>query len=214
MGVKVVIFDFWGTIVENGMFPGPLHHVRKILGLERTPFPIYVSKLENAMMLKKFKDLFHAFENVCKDFNIKPEKKLLDELVAVWNKNKLLAKPFPETIAVLEKLSKKYKLALASNTDCFSVEQIIEKYDLKKYFKVIALSYKEGVLKTNPKMFEKILKKLKIKQDEALMIGDSLHSDVFGAKKAGIRGILVDRRGTREYEEKIADLEGIGKFLK
>ena len=38
------------------------------------------------------------------------------------------------------------------------------------------------------------------------MVGDSLESDIEGAQKAGIRAILLDRRGRREYPDKISNL--------
>ena len=41
------------------------------------------------------------------------------------------------------------------------------------------------------------------------MIGDSIPTDIEGAKNAGIRGILVDRKDKRESEDKIISLSEI-----
>lgn len=212
--VKLIIFDFWGTLVENGVFPSPVRQVKYILRIEE-PFSDYIIRFEEVFMLKKYDDLYSAFESVCEAFGIEPEKFILDRLVGMWNKHKLLAKPFRETVALLEKLRKDgYKLALISNTDCFTTEEVLDKYDLKKYFDEIVFSYKVNLLKTNPKMYEMILEKLKVDKSDALVVGDSIETDVKGAKNAGIKAVLVDRRDRREFSPKINNLDELEQFLK
>lgn len=211
--VKAILFDFWGTLVENGTYPSPVRQVKYMLNLRNLPFPLYIIQLERSFMTKRFDDLYKAFEIVCQEFKIKPTQELLDKLVGMWNKNKLLAKPYPDTIPALEKLKKKYKIILISNTDCFSVDSVMEKYDMKKLFDAIVLSYDVGMLKTNPEMFEKALKKVKVKKGDAIMVGDSIESDISGAENAGIKAILIDRNNKREYENKITNLKEIDKFL-
>ncbi|MEM4244688.1 MAG: HAD family hydrolase [Candidatus Nanoarchaeia archaeon] len=210
---KAVIFDFWGTIVEIGVHPSPIRQIKSILNLD-IPFSSYIIKFEEVFMKQPYKNLFEAFTEVCKAFRIEPKQELLEELVGLWNKNKLLAKPFPETIEVLEELkSEGYKLVMLSNTDCFSIEEIMEKYDLIKYFDSIVLSYQVRMLKNNPRMFQKILKDINASKEEVVMVGDSIESDIIGAKKAGIDAILVDRTGTRDFVPKIKDLTELKNYL-
>lgn len=209
--IKAIIFDFWGTLVSNGIY-SPVKQVRWILGL-RMPFPEYIVRFEEAFMLKKFNTLAEAFENVCRAFEVEPTKEVIDKLIGIWNKNMLLAMPFEDSTKVLEELKKSYKLVLVSNTNCFSIEPVMEKFDLKKYFDAVVLSYEAGVLKTNPKMFELILKKLKLKKEEAMMVGDSIASDIKGAEAAGIKAVLVDRRGSRDYKDKVSSLNELKSFL-
>lgn len=211
--VKAIFFDFWGTIVENGVFPSPVRQAKQILNQYRLPFPLYIIQFERALMTKKYADLYEAFTHVCNEFKVKPTQYMLDKLVGMWNKNKLLSKPFPETIEVLEKLKGKYKLVLISNTDCFSVESVMDKFKLKDYFDVIVLSYEVGMLKSDPKMFDIALKKLKLKKEDVIMVGDSVESDIAGANKAEIKGILIDRQDRREFEDKILSLTEIDKYL-
>jgi 2-haloalkanoic acid dehalogenase type II len=210
--IKAILFDSWGTLVEAGVFPSPVKQVQLILSIDM-PFQEYITKFEEAFMLMKFSNLKEAFENVCKEFELKPEGYIVDRVIGMWNKNMLLAKPFPETIPTLEKLKKNYKLALISNTDPFSVEPVLEKYDLRKFFDVIACSYEVGCLKSDPNMFSYVLRKLHVKKDEAIMVGDSIQSDIKGAENAGIKAILVDRKNRMEYPDRIANLTEIDKFL-
>ncbi|NOZ80200.1 MAG: HAD family hydrolase [DPANN group archaeon] len=212
MTIKAIFFDFWGTIVENGVFPSPVRQVKRILDLDMD-FSEYIQKFEQIFMVQSYDDLYAAFEAVCKAFNIAPEKKMLDELVGLWNRNKLFAKPYIDTKLMLERLGKDLKLVLISNTDCFSVMQIMEKYDMAKYFDVILLSFQEGKLKADPALFEKGIETLGISKEEAIMIGDSLESDIESAKRAGIKALLIDRRGRRNYPDKISNLKEITNHL-
>jgi len=212
--IKAVIFDFWGTIIEIGVFPSPVRQVKYILKADM-PFQDYIVKFEQAFMLKKFKNLTEAFENVCKDFGKEPDKFTMDKLVGMWNKNMLLAKPFLDTISVLGTLKKKkLKLALISNTDSISIMPLLDKFDLRKFFDVIVLSYETGKLKTDPEMYKLCLRKLKVKKNETIVVGDSIESDIKGAEAAGIKAILLDRRNRMEYEGKILSLKEIEKHLK
>lgn len=210
--MKVLIFDMWGTIIENGVYPSPLRQIRRILRIN-APFPEYITKFEDVFMLNKFENLTDAFHEVSKAFNIKPPSFVIDKCVGLWNKNAILAKPFPESIEVLEELKKKYKLVLVSNTDQFSSEQVIKKFNLDQYFEKVILSYKFGKLKTNPKFFDAVLKDLKVAHKDAVMIGDSLESDVKPAEDAGIKAILVDRKDRREHANKVNSLVQIESML-
>ncbi len=211
--IKAIIFDFWGTLIDQGVTPSPLRQVKAILRLG-IPFQEYILPFENVFMTKGYEDLTQAFTAVCKIFGREPKPWLVEKLVGLWNKNKLLAKLYPETIGVLEELkSKGYKLALISNTDFSSVESLLEKFDLNKYFDATHLSFKTGFLKTDKESFESIVKQLKVKKDEVLMVGDSIATDIKGAENAGIKAVLVDRRNMREFENKIKDLSELKDVL-
>ena len=212
MATKAIFFDFWGTLVENGV-RSPVKQVKWTLRLNETEFSEYIVKFEETFMTKKFDELKQGFEEVIKVFGLRIPDFVTDKLIGMWNKNSILAQLYEETEQVLEELKKDYKLILIANTDNFSVNSVLEKYDLKKYFDEISLSCDTGLLKSNKKSFGNILKKLKIKKSEAVMVGDSMESDVKSAENAGIRPILVDRRGTREFEDKISNLTELKEKL-
>lgn len=212
--IKAVIFDFWGTLMEIGVFPSPVKQVKYILRLDM-PFQDYIVRFEKAFMLNKFDNITEAFENVCKEFDVKPPKFIIDKLVGMWNKNTLLSKPFLDTFPSLDAIKKKkLKIALISNTDSISIEPLLEKFELRKYFDIVVLSYETGKLKTDPDMYKLCLKKLKVKKNEAIVIGDSIQSDIKGAEAAGIKAILLDRKNRLEYENKIVSLKEIESHLK
>ncbi|MCB9362725.1 HAD family hydrolase, partial [Candidatus Woesearchaeota archaeon] len=208
-----VLFDNWGTIVQNGVFPSPIKQVRYILRIH-TPFPEYVHKFEKSFMTQEFENLTEAFENVIKEFELTPPRFVVDKLVGMWNKNALLAQPFEDTIPTFDLLKEKgIKIVLVSNTDRFASNQVLDKFNLKPYFDEIFLSCNEGLLKSDPELFDRVCDQLGLGKDEVLMVGDSMESDIEGAKNAGIRGILVDRKDKREYEDKVTELNQIVEYL-
>ena len=210
-GVKAVLFDFWGTIVEQGTY-SPLRQSYKLLSV-RLHFSDYVQQFENVLMTKPYDDQTSAFQAVCEAFGIEQDQRLIDELIGLWNKNKLLAKPYPETVDVLKMLKEKgIKLALVSNSPSFSTEPILEKFKLGEYFDVLKLSYNSGKLKQDSLISEAV-KELGVKPTAALMVGDSIQTDMRGAEKAGVKGVLIDRRDVRTWEEKIKDLKELEKYL-
>ncbi|MBI5066412.1 HAD family hydrolase [Candidatus Woesearchaeota archaeon] len=210
--IKAVIFDFWGTLVENGTY-SPLRQTYEMFRI-RVPFGNFVTSFEQLVMTKSYKDKTEAFTKALELFQRTPRDNQMDLLIGIWNKNVLLAKLYPETIEVLEELKKKkIKLAVVSNMPSFAGKEILEKFGLEKYFNVIMLSYEEGILKNSPEFFNKTLEKLKVKKEEALMVGDSVPTDIKGAEAAGIKAVLVDRADTREFENKIIDLKQVEEYL-
>ena len=206
------MFDFWGTLVENGIFPSPVKQARYILRLRMT-FKDFIIRFEKAVMTKPYNDLNEAFTAVCNEFQLDPQPFILEKLVGMWNKNELLGKPFLETIEVLEYLKKKkIKIGLISNTTP-SITRVLEKFDLNKYFDATMFSYDEGLLKTDPDMFKKLIKKLKVKPDDVIMIGDSLPTDIIGSRNAGVKSILLDRMNKREFTPKIVNLRELKDLI-
>ncbi|MBI4983520.1 HAD family hydrolase [Candidatus Woesearchaeota archaeon] len=202
--IKVILFDFWGTLVENGVW-SPIKQVKNILNI-KVVFPEYVVRMERAMMTSKFPELKEAFYQICTEFKAECTPEQMEALVGLWNASWMLAQPYPETEEVLSKLKKKYKLVLVSNTDCFSEEKVLEKFNLKKYFDHIFLSYKIGLIKTDKSFFETVLSTLNAFPEDCVMVGDSLQSDVMAANQVGVKAVLVDPRNTRDYHPKITSL--------
>jgi HAD superfamily hydrolase (TIGR01549 family) len=212
MAIKAILFDFWGTLVENGV-RSPSKEVKFILRLRDMDFSEFIIKFEEAFMTKKFPSLKEGFEEVLNTFNLRVPDFVVEKLIGMWNKNTILAMPYDEIEGALASLKKDYKLVLVSNTDQFSINSVLEKYELKQYFDEIFMSCDTGLLKSNPAMFEQILTKLKLKKTEVVMVGDSLESDMKAAENAGIKSILVDRRNSREYETKISTLSELKEKL-
>jgi len=209
--VEVIIFDLQGTLIENGVYPSPLRQVKNILRVNM-PFSDFVMRFEKVLMTEQHSSLKEGFVKVCESFNMQPREFIIERLVGLWNKNKLLSKLYPHTVETLSTLKKDYKLVLVANIDAFSTDTI-ERFKLKEYFDLIILSCDNGLLKNDKEFYNTVMDKFSVTQKDILMVGDSLESDVETAKSVGINSVLVDRHNKREYEQKIVTLDELKKYL-
>ncbi len=101
---------------------------------------------------------------------------------------------FPYAAEVLEHLVTKYKLALITNVQTnISTERVIEilrDTGIPNVFDVILVSSEVGISKPNPCIFELALKKLEVTPKEAVMIGNTISTDIFGGNRVGMKTVL------------------------
>ncbi len=104
---------------------------------------------------------------------------------------------FPDVLPILQE-SKKRKLivGIVSNWDS-RLFGICEGLGLSPYLDFILASAVVGAAKPHPKIFQEALRLAQVLPEEAVHVGDSLIDDIWGAEQAGIRGILIDRSGSR-----------------
>lgn len=85
-----------------------------------------------------------------------------------------------------------------------------------KDFNVIITGKESSKAKPHPKCFLEALKRLKVKSEETLMIGNEIDCDIKPAENLGIRGILIDRDNAfnNYHGQKIKSLREIVKLVK
>ena len=210
--VKAILLDFWGTLVENGVW-SPIKQVQQILNIN-IPFSEYVSRMEEAMMTKKFDSLREAFEAVCEEFKVECNEEKMEALIGMWNKSWMLAKPYEEVQEELENLKKEHTLILVSNTDNFSINQVLDKFQLRGLFDYVFLSYELGLIKTDKKFLKKVLKETKLAADDCVFVGDSILSDMEAAREAGIKSVLMDHKQRQHFQPKIRNLKELQSILR
>lgn len=106
-------------------------------------------------------------------------------------------KPFPEVQHVLQTLKERYKLALITNVpSSISVDYVnagLRELGIQKYFDVVLISSEVGVNKPSEKIFSLALDQLQVNPDEAMMIGNTIATDIFGGNRIGLTTVLVQR---------------------
>jgi putative hydrolase of the HAD superfamily len=87
------------------------------------------------------------------------------------------------------------KIGLITNSHrCLSSFQ--SHFALEGLFSVMLSSLDHGYMKPHPSIFESALQAADVEASEAVMVGDSFSHDVEGARRLGMRGILVARSAT------------------
>ena len=111
-------------------------------------------------------------------------------------------KPFPEVQKVLRTLKETYKLALITNVpSTITVEYVnagLQELGIHELFDVIMVSSDIGINKPDEEIFALTLDYLQVRSDEAVMIGNTIATDIFGGNRMGMTTVLVQRG--QEYQ--------------
>lgn len=117
----------------------------------------------------------------------------LDAMYSITQTNWALEE---DTLAAIQKLkSKKYHLGILSNAgDDQDVQRLIESFGIRPYFDFVLTSAACYYRKPHPRAFEIALAQWSIPSNDAVMIGDSLQADIYGAKNLDMQTIWITRR--------------------
>ncbi len=102
---------------------------------------------------------------------------------------------------ILQQLSKKYRLVMATKGDLLDQERKLVKSGLEKYFHHI-----EVMSDKKPKNYQKLIKHLDIQPNEFLMVGNSLKSDIIPVLEIDSPAIHIPYHTTWVHEEVSEDI--------
>lgn len=219
--IKVVVFDLWNTLIPTTIdWPLVFSLVKKNNSKNKdVHVGEFIQRYEQVTQIKKYNDL----EEFRKDFinGFDGDALLLEQEFCEIFINRLdKIHFFEDTVSALKKLkSSGYKLALLTNTENLAFEKVDQILNVSKYFDYLGLSYEIKAIKPDKKMFQSVLNNFNVKASECLMIGDSLRSDITGAKNIGMHQAWINRPGksydlakiTPEFE--LNTLKDIDKVL-
>lgn len=108
---------------------------------------------------------------------------------------------FPETSVVLSRLAEaRVPVGIVSNFDDLLFD-ILRATGLDQAFPVVVTSHRVGVYKPDPRIFSEALSAARMDPERTYYVGDSLYSDMEGARRSGLRGVLIDRQDAHpEYD--------------
>lgn len=110
---------------------------------------------------------------------------------------------YPDTIESLERLTaERFSLAIVSNWNS-SLSKVVNGLNLTDYFEFLIASAEVGSKKPSPKIFQLALERAGVEPSRAVHVGDTYQADVLGARRAGIRGIMLDRRGGHHTDHEV-----------
>lgn len=117
--------------------------------------------------------------------------------------------PYDDALDLIEYLKRKgFKLGIITNSDgeWGDKRARLSKFPLISYFDVIIIGGENNIKpKPNIEPFIVGCEKLGLTTSNCVMVGDDPVKDCLAAKKAGMRAILVDRKGIVKYAELYAD---------
>ncbi|PWA12172.1 haloacid dehalogenase [Pueribacillus theae] len=115
---------------------------------------------------------------------------------------------YDETYAILDSLNDNYKLLLLTNgSPDLQNEKLRGVPELSPYFDHIIISGSFGRGKPDKGLFQHALEKLGVANNEAIMVGDKLTTDILGANQAGITSVWINRNNLTRSDDIIPDYE-------
>ena len=119
-------------------------------------------------------------------------EQVAQEIFDDWNQHDhfSLYDDVPDALAWLR--ARGIRVGLISNTArCLASFQ--SHFELAGSFSVAVSSSAHGFMKPHPSIFQSALSQMRVAAADAVMVGDSLLHDVIGARRAGMRAILLAR---------------------
>lgn len=104
-------------------------------------------------------------------------------------------------LSLLSRLKIRYRLAALSTVPREWLEYKRQKFNLDNYFELIVSSGEYGMEKPDPKIYELVIKKMRLDPSETIFIDDK-PSTLPPAEKLGMKTILF--RGQKDLEEKLS----------
>ena len=199
MSYSIILFDLDGTLTDSA--EGIVNSV--VYALERKGIP-YTSNRE----LRRFvgPPLQDSFRDYC-GFSEEQAKEAVKIFREYFTEKGIYENSVYEGVSeMLDALCKAgFTLAVATSKPEAFAEQILMRFDLAKYFSVIAGAEMNGTSK--PVVIRQALQRLGAEpSDQILMVGDREH-DILGAKEVGIAslGVLYGYGSMEELHEAGAD---------
>ena len=139
-----------------------------------------------------------------------PWEPLLDDLYRAFASSHVW-RPFPETLDTLRELRRRgVRLAVISNWDR-RLPAILHELGIDRFMDVVTVSALEGVEKPAAAIFHHTVERLGVAPEATLHVGDSPYEDYQGARRAGLKALLLDRPGAFDGApyDRIASLDAV-----
>jgi putative hydrolase of the HAD superfamily len=211
--VKAISLDLWGTLLDDKQAPSDtiLHsEARQNFLRAELQNQGYVISLEQ--MRAAYKAAWEHFDNLwakqiafdaaaglremLRFLNVDLPKESFARVRDYFEEAHQEPQPLPGALQAVQQLAQKYPLALISDTAWTPgrvLRQIFRRYEILDCFRVLIFSGEVGKTKPHPQMFQLALAGLGVQPRDCLHIGDLQHTDVAGAKAAGMHTAWIQR---------------------
>lgn len=113
---------------------------------------------------------------------------LLDFYTTEYVKNAVI---MDNAEAVVQQIKTKYKTGLITNGRALIQYGKIDQLGIRNDFDLIIVSEETGIKKPDPRIFEMAVRKLAVKPEECIYIGDHPINDIQGASEIGMKTIWL-----------------------
>ncbi|OXS56750.1 putative hydrolase of the HAD superfamily [Bacillus sp. V-88] len=217
--IKAALFDLDGTLLNRDASVQVFikdQYERFFQFLNHIPADLYSSRfIELDQRGYVWKD--RVYKQLIEEFSIKglTWEELLDDYISQFKHSCV---PFPHLHHLLDELQASgIKLGMITNGfGRFQMDNILA-LEIEPYFQEILISEWEGLKKPDPEIFKRAIKRLQVKPEECIFVGDHPDYDVYSAQKIGMKGIWKKdphRTGVKHADAVIDDLSDLPRYLR
>ena len=195
--LKAIFFD-----IDNTLFPSrkfvELARRNAISAMVQVGLPFDEEHLYKRLLhiVKRYGSNYpHHFERLLDDLNWDRDPKIVAAGIAAYHNTKLSLSPYPDvpkTLLALRDMG--YRLYVLSQGLPVKQWDKLIRLGLHFFFTDVFVTEKAK----DTAFYKRVLRKLKLKPSEALMVGDKPKSDIVPAKRAGIRTVLIAPAGRKQ----------------
>jgi len=198
--LKTIFFDVGNTL----LFPDRAHILAPLAKLGHSPTLEQWHVIERGTKKKfdqalqqsdpaDFNFWFLFYESLLQDLGVRDDE-VRDAMVESTRQSANWCVIRPGTRDLLQRLGKRYRLAVISNADG-KIEDVLKRCRIADCFATITDSGLVGYEKPHPVIFQAALRTMGAKPEESLYVGDVYSVDYLGSTRAGMQGMLIDVSG-------------------
>ena len=197
---KAVVFDFWGTLVDDLMYPEAnwLLYQQKntemadLLGVDRDGFAKGWAAGAAQRMVGGFSSNEAALLHICRELGAEPGQDCIHGVAEIrYAYVRSALSPRPGTVETLSTLKDAgYRVGLISNCG----EEVSRLWHTTPFAPLVdaaVLSFDAGLAKPDPRIYELAVGRLGVAAEHCLYVGDGSGGELTGASKAGMTAVLM-----------------------
>lgn len=130
---------------------------------------------------------------------------------SAWGHTHTLVPEAEETLRALR--DKGYRLFAASNSFGHLQRSRLQHAGILQYFEDTYISMDIGYDKPDIRFYQEALRRCELQPQEVLMVGDSMTTDILGARAAGLETVFFDRRAEGTNVEGVKSISSLSQLL-
>ncbi len=197
---SAVIFDLWGTLVDELIYPETnrlvyqqkIYELADLLGVELDGFSRLWAASSAKRMVGGFPSIEAALRDICRELGVEPDENRVQAAAEArfeYVRDTLSPRPGAvETMSTLKRFD--YKIGVISNCSD-EVFRLWAKTPFAALVDTAVLSYDVGLLKPDPRIYELAAQGLGVQAEQCLYVGDGSSSELTGASNVGMTAVLM-----------------------
>ncbi|MEM4788910.1 MAG: HAD family hydrolase [Ignisphaera sp.] len=204
--ISAISFDVWNTLLNIDVL---FRRLAKSISIMKGLDPVEVEAKINETYRKARELRLYVFDSdevrvfpirsrhlLAKVLNMDFEElvKAIDTTFSYIDIDSILFKDVKPTLDVLSSLN--IKLGIIGNTvfwESIYTRELIDRLGLREYFSVQLYSDEVGIFKPDKRIFLEYCRRLNVKPQEVLHVGDSIIEDVGGALSSSMKVLMINR---------------------